>query len=347
MRSELLNRLETEVLGMSAVSAEEGGTLRAAVIGASGIGKHHAKWYHLAGCDVVAICGSSQATAEKTAEALADLFGFRGTPYCDIEAMLAKARPDVVSVCTPVHLHREPAIAALRGGAHVMCEKPLVLDTAKDRATLVAEGEEICSTAEAEDRLLAVNTQYVAGAEQYVEWVLEGQRPAAIHSLLSQMESRGAHGPVQGEKIWIDLGSHPLSILMGLVPDGEMRADTLRCEIEEKRVVAQFEYVSPTTGTCDVEIVVRNRPEGDLVRRFGINGKLMDYEGRNDEQGVFCAYLTHEGRESKRPDFVQVSLERFIAAARGEGEGVLATGRDGLKNLDMQLAILERGKHSG
>jgi hypothetical protein len=123
-----------------------------------------------------------------------------------------------------------------------------------------------------------------------------------------------------------------------------MRQETIRCDVEQKRIVARFEYVSPTTGTCKGELVVRNLPEGDLVRRFGINGDLVDYEGRNDEEGAFCAYLTHEHRETKRTDFVQLSLERFTAAAKGESDTVLATGRDGLKNLDLQLGILERGK---
>jgi predicted dehydrogenase len=331
---------------MSATSAEGGTALRAAVIGASGIGKHHAKWYHLAACEVVAICGRAQASAERTAGTLADLFGFDGTPYWDVHEMLEREQPDVVSVATWAELHLEHAVAALEAGAQVMCEKPLVWDKTKDRATMMTEAEQICAAAEAQQRLLAVNTQYVAGAEQYIDWVLGGERPKAIASYFMQIDSRGARGPVDREQIWIDLASHPISVLMAFVPDGQMREDSLRCQIEEKRVVARFEYVSPTTGVCDAEIVVGNVPEGELVRRFGINGELVDYEGRNDEQGVYCAYLSHGGQETKRTDFVQTSLERFIGAARGEGPGVLASGRDGLKNLDMQLAILERGKRS-
>ena len=52
--------------------------LRAAVIGARGIGKHHAKWLHYEGCDVVAFVGTSDETVIKTGEILRDLFGFEG-----------------------------------------------------------------------------------------------------------------------------------------------------------------------------------------------------------------------------------------------------------------------------
>ncbi|MDA0994699.1 MAG: Gfo/Idh/MocA family oxidoreductase [Proteobacteria bacterium] len=38
---------------------------------------------------------------------------------------------DVVDICTPNHLHKEMALAAIRAGKHVYCEKPLAL-TAKD-----------------------------------------------------------------------------------------------------------------------------------------------------------------------------------------------------------------------
>lgn len=45
--------------------------------------------------------------------------------YGDWQAMLAELDLDVVSVCTPNAYHKEQAIAALRAGAHVLCEKPV------------------------------------------------------------------------------------------------------------------------------------------------------------------------------------------------------------------------------
>ena len=57
--------------------------LRVAVAGASGIGKHHAKWYHMAGCEVVGFLGSSQETCEATVGALKAIFPFEGRGYTD------------------------------------------------------------------------------------------------------------------------------------------------------------------------------------------------------------------------------------------------------------------------
>ncbi|MFQ6099362.1 MAG: Gfo/Idh/MocA family protein, partial [Armatimonadota bacterium] len=262
--------------------------------------------------------------------------------YCDVEEMLQRERPDLVSVCSPDNLHRDHAIAALRAGCHVMCEKPLVWDPQKAPEEMLRDAEQIVRTAQSEARLLAVNTQYVAGAEHYRRVIGPGDAP--VRTFFMQMESRGARGPVDFEQIWVDLSPHPISVLMGFVPDGRLDEDSIECIAERKRVRARFDYVHPA-GTCRAEIVVRNVPDGALTRRFGVNGVLVDYEGRNDENGVYCAYLTRDGVEDKTADFVQTSLTRFIEAARGKGPP-LATGEAGLENLRIQLAVLARSRRA-
>jgi predicted dehydrogenase len=58
--------------------------------------------------------------------------------YRDFTALLADPEIHVVDITTPTHLHLEQAIAALRAGKHVLCEKPLAR-TAAEARTLVAE----------------------------------------------------------------------------------------------------------------------------------------------------------------------------------------------------------------
>ncbi len=45
--------------------------------------------------------------------------------YGDWEKMIAEEKPDIVSVCTPNAYHKEQTIGALKGGAHVLFEKPI------------------------------------------------------------------------------------------------------------------------------------------------------------------------------------------------------------------------------
>jgi predicted dehydrogenase len=61
-------------------------------------------------------------------------------------------RIDVVAVVTPNHLHHAPAAAFLRGGFHVICDKPLT--------TTVADAEELASLAEHTKRIFGVTYNY-------------------------------------------------------------------------------------------------------------------------------------------------------------------------------------------
>jgi len=69
--------------------------------------------------------------------------------WTDWRAMLSEVRPDVVIVATPDHLHAEMALEAIRGGAHVLVEKPAVLRLEDGRELLRAAGDA--------RRLVAVN----------------------------------------------------------------------------------------------------------------------------------------------------------------------------------------------
>ncbi|MFN0057013.1 MAG: Gfo/Idh/MocA family protein [Planctomycetota bacterium] len=72
----------------------------------------------------------------KRAEATAAEFGIERVAI-DHQQLLEAARPDLVFVATPPHRHCEQALAALRAGAHVVCEKPTALN-ARESAQLVA-----------------------------------------------------------------------------------------------------------------------------------------------------------------------------------------------------------------
>lgn len=74
------------------------------------------------------------------------------TVYEQPAEMLEKAKPDVVTVCTPPSLHQDHTLAALHSGCHVFCEKPL--------AENLSQVDEIIRTAEQCKRCVVVNSQF-------------------------------------------------------------------------------------------------------------------------------------------------------------------------------------------
>lgn len=98
-----------------------------------GFGRAHVPGFQAAGCRVVALCQRDEAGAR----ALAERYGVPHV-YTRWEALIDEARPDIVVVATPPHLHRAIALRAFATGAHVLCEKPLALDRAEGQAMVEA-----------------------------------------------------------------------------------------------------------------------------------------------------------------------------------------------------------------
>jgi predicted dehydrogenase len=98
--------------------------VRVAVVGAGSVAQvaHLPVLRKIAGIEIAAICDNDLSKAQ----ALAARFDVRET-YDDIEEVLKYARPNVVVVCTPNHLHEIHAVAALSAGVNVLCERPLAM----------------------------------------------------------------------------------------------------------------------------------------------------------------------------------------------------------------------------
>jgi predicted dehydrogenase len=86
-------------------------------------------------CEITAIASRDQTTARRAAAEL-EIPRAHGS----YEALLADPQVDAVYIPLPNHLHAEWAIAAVKAGKHVLCEKPLAM-TAADAQRMVDAAE--------------------------------------------------------------------------------------------------------------------------------------------------------------------------------------------------------------
>jgi predicted dehydrogenase len=106
-------------------------TPRAAVVGTGFIGVVHVEALRRLGVEVAGIVGSSPGRAREKAAAEG-----LGRVYESLEALLEDATVDVVHLTTPNVLHHAQVAAVLAAGKHVVCEKPLALDSGESAELL-------------------------------------------------------------------------------------------------------------------------------------------------------------------------------------------------------------------
>jgi len=103
----------------------------AAIAGLGFVGRAHLDALRRLGVPVHGILGS---TAERS-KAACQAFGLPRA-YNSLDELAADDSVQVVHLCTPNYLHFQEAAQLLRAGKHVLCEKPLALDS-RESSTLV------------------------------------------------------------------------------------------------------------------------------------------------------------------------------------------------------------------
>ncbi len=105
-------------------------TVKVGIIGCGGIanGKHMPALKKVEGVEMVAFCDIVVKKAEKAAKE----FGTPGAKvYEDYKELLRDESIEVVHVCTPNRSHSFITVDALDSGKHVMCEKPMAINSAE------------------------------------------------------------------------------------------------------------------------------------------------------------------------------------------------------------------------
>lgn len=110
--------------------------IKAGVVGVGFIGAAHVEALRRLGVEVVGIVGSTP----DRARAKADTIGVNRV-FASVEEMAASPEIDVIHIASPNHAHADQARTVIDAGKHVVCEKPLALNS-EDTGDLVSRAED-------------------------------------------------------------------------------------------------------------------------------------------------------------------------------------------------------------
>lgn len=110
--------------------------IKAGVVGVGFIGLAHVEALRRLGVEVLGVAGSTPERARVKADAIGV-----DNVYESVAAMASDPDIDVVHVATPNYAHADQVRTILAAGKHVVCEKPLALNSS-DTADLVARARE-------------------------------------------------------------------------------------------------------------------------------------------------------------------------------------------------------------
>ena len=315
---------------------ESSRSVAVAVLGASGIGRHHANWWTLEGASVCAFLGRSAESVAATAETLKTMFGFAGRGYTDLDTLLEREQPDIVDVCTPPELHFSHVARALESGCRILCEKPFVYDKNLAAETLLGQARELVERAAAKNLQFGICTQYVLSARACFE-LWRARHPGQILSsfrgfLVSPTRGR----PPEPARTWVDLSPHMLGALRAFEPEGAIDWDTLELDFRQHRARARFTFRRPDGSAlaCDIHTDHRDA-EPRNVRQMIFDDDVFDIGGFHDDAGVFQARIAApDGQAFEQPDFMRLLIRDFLRGTTAV-DGPMALG-----NLEWMLGVL-------
>lgn len=235
------------------------GVLGVAIVGAGMIAQVHLAAARAAGARVAGVLGSSADASQQTAER----WGLdRG--YADLAELLDDEDVDVVHVCTPNATHHHYAVAALRAGRHVVCEKPIGVS--------LEEAESLVATARATGLVATVPFVY-----RYHPVVRELRARARrgdfgpwrlLHGSYLQdwlMDAHDTNWRVDGalggaSRTFADIGSHWFDLVEWVSGERISELTALSSVVTDRRGEAAANSAQPTSST-DPDLRFTNTPD--------------------------------------------------------------------------------------
>jgi predicted dehydrogenase len=311
--------------------------MRVAVVGTGQWGREHARIFsRRPDTDLVAICGRDPGrTAARAAE-------YGTTPYTDLSAMLADAKPDLVTVCLPNEGHFEPTLQLIEAGVPLLVEKPLVFE--------LAEADRLIAAAAERDLFFAINFNHrFAEPVARAKAAIDAGEIGEIVFATWRFGGEANHGTSRHANL-IETQCHGFDMLEHLVgPIASIAAQmTDKTYGDWSTVALALEFASRAVGTMlgsydssyaypDSQLVEINGTEGRLVIRDTVRELEIQRVGDEVARVWRPGYFNDEARDFHGTFDRHVDL---ILAALRAGEEPPVHARAGRRALELAQAAI-------
>jgi predicted dehydrogenase len=310
-------------------------TIRAAVIGVGYLGRFHAQKYAaIEGCKLVGVVDQREPARAAVAAEL-------GVPaFDDYRELLG--RVDAVSVVTHTPAHYEIAAAFLRGGAHVLVEKPMT--------ETLAQARELIAIAAAQRRVLQVGhlerfNAAILAAEPY----LRAPRFLECHRL-APFRDRGTD-----VNVVLDLMIHDIDIVQSIVRSPLVSVDAVgtpvfsnEIDIANARLRFANGCVANTTASR-VSLKTERKLrifQDDAYFSIDLQQKILTViRKRPPDAPPGPLPVIIEEQNLEQGDALRAEIDSFLKCIR-EDKSPVVDGEDGLRALETALRITEQVRQS-
>lgn len=298
--------------------------LRAAVIGAGFVGRAHVEALRRLAVPIVGVLGSSAAATNDAARNLKIEHAYKS-----IDELARDPQVDVVHICTPNYLHFEQAKTLLAAGKHVLCEKPLAMNS--------RESAELVELARTHGRVGAVayNLRYYPLCQEAHALVEQGVigEPRLIHGsflqdwLFYDTDWNWRLEPQLGGDLRAvsDIGTHWLDLMSWMIGRRvtQVCGDLATVIPMRKRPRGRVETFQQKTDLMADEIRISTDDYGSVLLHF-----------KDDVRGVMTVSQVSAGRKARL--WFEINGSKASLAWNSEEPNTLWIGHRGQANQELE-----------
>ena len=293
-------------------------------------------------CELYAIAGRSEAKAESYKEE----FGF-AKAYTGYDKLLEDPEVQAVYIPLPNSLHKEWVIKALKAGKHVLCEKPLGLNS--------SELKEMFATAKKNNVLLMeayayLHSPYVASLKEDIQSGIIGDVDYIQSAFITQgyVDDIRIYKELGGGAVY-DLGCYCTTLILSLV-DSDPDYVLANAEFNDKGVdvfsSAIMRFNNGIRAAFNVGMVFDPQHDGrkDILYIHGSKGVINSGVEFN-QAGELCYTITSDGKtiERKMDAKHNYSLEiEQLGRCIENGEKPYITEEFSIRNAELLDTVLTK-----